>query len=653
MGPYPLRPAKAMKYLHMASRPEHDTVTEPSTADTPAATASAGDNAIPDLGSMRRQWPIETRIDAEHVRLLFSLGEASRWTVFGAILIVGLAFYETAPVWSIPAVAAIQLVAQFAFDRVRAGFRADPDAIPNAMKWAHRYALVTLVSGATWGVGTLLWVPGSSFAHEIFYMLVLMALVMGTAVSRANYPPAIVYYTVASCLPLTVILLLRAEPLSIAIVLLAGMFFATIAGWTRRINQGYREAFRLRFENADLLERMDRAHAASEQRRSDAEASEARAKAAMQAKQEFLDIISHEVRAPLDGLRNMAMYLADEAVNDTQLKIAASVEETSQLLRRLIDDMIDFSEIEAHSLELKPRSFDPAELAASIVRLTRHQAVARGLSLELDKSIDLPPSMIADPDRVKQVLSNLVGNAVKFTYHGGVVVRVSTLKTPEGETVFRFSVTDTGPGLTADARKRIFDAFTQGADARDFRFSGKAAGAGLGLPISERLVRMMGGHLGVDSTPGQGSSFWFLLPAEPGGAAAYFAEMREEEIPERHEEPERLIDLDHLYELEQRIGGQNITDHLVAGLERVLAIHREIEKARTLRDGEALAARARELRLAAGDIGLTAVALIASDIDAALGQGEADAAMHSVPRLQKKITATWRALAKAYPSLAA
>jgi nitrogen-specific signal transduction histidine kinase len=398
---------------------------------------------------------------------------------------------------------------------------------------------------------------------------------------------------------------------------------------------------------------MNRAHAASEQRRRDAEEAEARARAAMQAKQEFLDIISHEVRVPLDGLRNMAMYLADEAVNDTQMKIAASVEETSQLLRRLIDDMIDFSEIEARSLELKPRSFNPAELAAGIVRLTRHQAVARGLSLELDKGIDLPPSMIADPDRVKQVLANLVGNAIKFTYQGGVVVRVSTLKTPDNETLFRFSVTDTGPGLTDEARRRIFDAFAQGADARDFRFAGKAAGAGLGLPISERLVRMMGGHIGVDTAPGQGSTFWFILPAEPGGAASYIASLREGDEPVRQREPERLLDLDHLYELEQRLGGAPITNHLVEGLERILAIHRQIEKARTLRDGEALSAHARELRLAAADIGLTAVALVAGDIDTALSHGEADAAMHAVPRLQQKITATWRALAKAYPSLAA
>lgn len=614
---------------------------------------SSAEGAAPLFGHGRRQYPIEARIAAEQVKLLLSLGEASRFTVFGGILVVGLAFYPTAPIWATAVVAAIQLVAQIAFDRVRAGFRADVNAVANAQKWAQRYALVTLISGSTWGVGAILWLPGSSFAHEVFYLLVLASLVMATAVSRATHPPAILCYTVASCSPVAAMLVMRGDPLALATVALAAMFFATVAGWTRRINTGYREAFRLRFENADLVERMERAHAATEQRRRDAEEAEARARAAMQAKQEFLDIISHEVRTPLDGLRNMAMYLADEAVNETQLKIAASVEETSQLLRRLIDDMIDFSEIEARSLELKPRSFDPVELAAGIVRMTRHQAVARGLSLELDVAPGTPTHMNADADRVRQVLANLVGNAIKFTYQGGIVVRVASLPTPGGDFVFRFSVTDTGPGLSEEARKRLFDAFSQGADARDFRFTGKTAGVGLGLPISDRLVRMMGGHIGVDSTPGQGSTFWFLLPAEPGGAVDYFASLRAEAAPAPDHKPERLIDHDHLYELERRIGGDHITDYLISGLERVLALHREIEKARTLRDGAALSEGARALKLAASEIGLTAISLVASDIEGALGQGEPDAAMGAVPRLQQKITATWRALAKAYPSLAA
>lgn len=519
------------------------------------------------IGPIRRTAPIETRIDAEQVKLLLALGESSRFTVFGAILIVGAVFYETAPVWAIPVVISIQIVAQFLFDQVRAGFRSDPDATINARKWANRYALVTIISGSTWGVGALVWLPGSSFTHEIFYMLVLASLVMATAISRANHPPAVIAYTLASSLPLVAMLLWRADVLAIATALLAAMFFATVAGWTRRVNESYREAFRLRFENADLVERMARAHAATEQRRRDAEEAEARARSAAQAKQEFLDIISHEIRGPLDGLRNMAKFLADDASTDTQFKIAASIEETSQLLRRLVDDMLDFSEIEARSLELKPRSFNPVELAAGVVRVTRHQAVDRGLSLELDAAPDTPTEMKADPDRVRQVLMNLVSNAIKFTYHGGVVLRVAPVTVAGGETILRFSVTDTGPGLSQESKQRIFQAFAQGTDAQDFRFSGKAAGAGLGLPISDRLVRMMGGHIGVDSTPGQGSSFWFLLPMEPGGAVEYFTSLRlEAKSPEV--KPERLIDHDHLYALELRIGGQHITNHLVAGRER-------------------------------------------------------------------------------------
>ncbi|WP_049767682.1 sensor histidine kinase [Parvibaculum lavamentivorans] len=622
-------------------------------ADRPAGTEAGQPQEAVFPGTVRRNPPIETRIVAEQVKLLLSLGEASRWTIFGGILVVGLAFYQTAPIWATAVVAAIQLIAQFAFDRVRAGFNADPDNVEHAPKWAHRYALVTLISGATWGVGALLWLPDSSFAHEVFYMAVLAALVMATAVSRATYPPAVIYYTLSSCLPAVIMFATRGDALSVAAVLLALMFFATIMGWTRRINEGYREAFRLRFENADLVERMARAHAATEQRRRDAEEAEARAKAAMQAKQEFLDIISHEVREPLDGLRNMALYLGDEAVNETQIKIAASIEETSQLLRRLVDDMIDFSEIESKSLELKPRSFDPVELTASVVRMMRHQAVTRGLSLELDVAPGIDALMTADADRLRQVLSNLIGNAIKFTYQGGVVVRVASLKTPGGETVFRFSVTDTGPGLAEDARARLFEAFTQGADARDYRFSGQTAGVGLGLPISERLVRLMGGHIDVDSTVGQGSTFWFLLPSETGGAREYFAALCDEARPDGTAKPERLIDHDHLYELERRLGGHHITDHLVTGLQRVLALHRDIEQARSSGNGAALAEGALSLKTAAADLGLTAIATVADNIGTAAGQGEQEAAMREVPRLQQKIAATWRELAKVYPSLAA
>ncbi|PKQ07849.1 MAG: hypothetical protein CVT72_01880 [Alphaproteobacteria bacterium HGW-Alphaproteobacteria-11] len=614
-------------------------------------TDTEGTSAAAPVGPVRRSHPIDERIDAEQVRLLLELGEASRLTVFGAIVVVGLAFWPYAPLWTIGVVMAIQLVAQFLFDRVRAGFRADPDAVGNAALWANRYALVTLVSGSTWGVGSLLWLPGASFTHEIFYVLVLACLAMATAITRANHPPAVIYYIAASCLPIIGLLLWRAEPLAIATVMLAAIFFATVAGWTRRVNTSYREAFRLRFENADLAERMARAHAVAEQKHRDAVDAEARATAAMQAKQAFLDIMNHEVRAPLEGLSNMAMHLADEPLSDAQRKIAQSMEETSQLLRRLFDDMIDLSQMEALSLELKPRRFNPAELAGSVVRMMRHQANERGLSLELDVAQGAGADMLADADRVRQVLTNLIGNSIKFTDNGGIVVRIAPIQTPDGDTVVRFSVNDTGPGLSDESRAQLFETFWQGGDARDFRFAGKAGGMGLGLPICDRLVRLMDGRIGVDSAPGQGSTFWFLLPMEPGGAAGYFASLAADATMPRHKEPEQLIDLGHLYDIEREVGPQRITDHLLSGLERVLTLHRAVERARTERNEAALAEGAHALRAAAGNIGLAAISHVAGDIETALDYGEIDAAMRDVQRLQQKITATWRELAKAYPSL--
>lgn len=627
------------------------THSEPDKTSTKAETDGEAVDIAPS-GPVHRAHPIEARIDAEQVRLLLTLGEASRLTVFGGIVVVGLAFWPHAPIWTIGVVAAIQLVAQVLFDWVRAGFRADPDAVTNAALWGKRYALVTIVSGSTWGVGALLWLPGASFAHEIFYVLVLACLAMATAITRANHPRAVIYYITASCLPTVVLLVWRADPLAIATVVLAGMFFATIAGWTRRVNGGYREAFRLRFENADLAERMARAHAATEQKRRDAEEAEARAKAAMRAKQAFLDILNHEVRAPLEGLSNMALHIADEPLSDTQRTIARSMEETSQLLRRLFDDMLDLSQMEALSLELRPRHFDPAELAGSVVRMLRHQANERGLSLELDAALDAGADMLADADRVRQVLTNLIGNGIKFTEKGGIVVRVAPIQTAGGDKVVRFSVTDTGRGLSDESRAKLFETFWQGDDARDFRFAGKAGGMGLGLPICDRLVRLMGGKIGVDSAPGQGSTFWFLLPAQPGAAADYFASLTTDAVPPRHHPADKLIDLGHLYEIEREIGSQRITDHLVAGLERVLTVHRRIENARTTRDEAALAEGARAMQAAADDIGLSAISHVASDIEMALDHGEAEAAMRDVPRLQQKITATWRELAKAYPGLA-
>lgn len=599
-----------------------------------------------DVAGFKAPPSLVSRINAEQIRLLLDLGAASRYSLFAAILIVGLAFHPTAPLWTIAAVCAIQLVAQTGFDRVRAGFLADPDAASNALIWARRYAAMTLISGSTWGVGGLLWLPGASFTHQVFYVMVLACLGMATAVSRANYPPAVAAYVIAAGAPTLTLLLMSGDPLAIATVALAAIFLTTIAGWTRRINRSYEDAIRLRLENADLVERMARAHAATGQERQDAEEAERRAKAANEAKSQFLAILGHEVRAPLDGLASMALQLSDEPLSETQRNLAQTIGESSQMLRRLFDDMIDFSQMEARTLELKPGIFDPAELAKSVVRLMRHQAKARQLSLELDLVPGTPPAMIADPDRLRQILVNLISNAIKFTETGGVILRVAPVPIAPAQTALRFSVSDTGAGLTPAMQARLFESFSPGKTHTAGR--DKPEGMGLGLAICDRLVKLMGGRIGVDSVPGQGSTFWFLLPGEPGADTLLGAF---EPGPQPLPEIERLVDHAHLYEIERALGVDAMRDHLVAALENILGLLRRIEAARDQRDLAALTGHAEALKSAASDLGLLAVSRAAREISQAIHDGQEEGALHGVPRLQQKISATWRALAQTFPSL--
>lgn len=616
------------------------------TAKTEASDADAIELAMG--GRVKRPPDLAARIEAEQIRLLFDLGETSRYTLFGGILVVGLAFYPTAPLWATAVVLFIQLVAQIAFDRVRAGFRADPNAAERANLWARRYAAVTLVSGSTWGVGGLLWLPGASFAHYIFYALVISSLAMATAITRATYPPAVVAYIATATAPSAVLLLLTGDPLGFATVVLAIIFLLTVAGWTRRINRSYREAIRLRFENADLIERMARAHAATEQKRQDAERAERAARAAARAKDEFLAILGHEVKAPLDGIARMAALLRAEPASEARADLLREIGASSAILQRLFDDMIDFSQMEARTLELKLVTFDPAEIAKSVVRLMRPQASERGLSLELDLAPGTPSHLVSDPDRLRQILVNLLSNAIKFTETGGVILRLQPVRLEPRALGLRFSVLDTGIGFTPDAQARLFKSFARGEAVTGQR---RPEGMGLGLAISDRLVRMMGGRLHLDSAPGQGSTFWFLIAQEPGvGIVPHPPEAADRNFPEV--DRERLIDHDHLYELERALGPHGIADRMVDALNRILHLQRRIETARHDRDPARLAECMPALRQIAAEIGLVAVMGIADDIGRALEEGDADRALYDVPRLQQKLSATWQALERSFPRLA-
>ncbi len=232
------------------------------------------------------------------------------------------------------------------------------------------------------------------------------------------------------------------------------------------------------------------------------------AESAVMAKGEFLATMSHEIRTPLNGIVPMLDLLMNSRLAPDQQELVRTAYSSSHQLLRIVDDILDYSKLEADKLDLETTTFNLRELMESVITLMERPAEAKGLHLllNIDQSVRLP--VRGDPIRLRQVLSNLISNAVKFTERGNVTLSVKRLRETAAQHHLRFDVRDTGIGIEPAAQERLFRAFNQ-ADASTTRLYG---GTGLGLAICRRIVTLMGGRIGVESEPGRGSSFWFEIP---------------------------------------------------------------------------------------------------------------------------------------------
>jgi len=287
-----------------------------------------------------------------------------------------------------------------------------------------------------------------------------------------------------------------------AALLLAGAAVWGIILWRNRL---------LRRRNLQLEHAVRQRTAELESERTKVMEEKKRADAASESKGRFLATMSHEIRTPMNGVIGMlGLLLETPPLTSEQQDFAETARDSAHALLRIINDILDFSKIEAGKLAFERVDFEPAEVVRGVWRLLGDGAKVKRLEFVCGIPAPLPGRVRGDPTRLRQVLMNLVGNAIKFTEKGRVELQVAVEAESDSFVRLRFGVTDTGIGISEETQRRLFEPFAQ-ADRSTAR---KYGGTGLGLSISKQLIAGMEGELQVESVPGLGSKFWFVLPLE-------------------------------------------------------------------------------------------------------------------------------------------
>jgi signal transduction histidine kinase/HPt (histidine-containing phosphotransfer) domain-containing protein len=443
---------------------------------------------------------VEAGVFAGRIDVLYRLGRHNLFLPFSALCIAGVLYRGATPVW----IAIIPLLLQIAVTvvtaRVISAYVVRPKDDPPE-KWANRYTALSAAAGASWGVGAVLWFEPHTFPAEAFLTLAFLGMTSAEFIARSAHRPAYIAHATLSLGPLAMMLAAQGSTYALMSSVLVLFFGGVLYSYCDEMASILDESIRLRRENADLVVKLSREKAEAEKARDLAEAS-------TRAKSAFIANISHEIRTPLNALLGMAQLLERSELDRAQRNHVKVLLEAGRGLKTLLDDVIALSRDEGRFDGQPDDDCDAAQAARTVARLLQPRAWEKQLRLTVTAATNLP-RVAADPRRVRRVLLKLADNAVKFTDRGGIEIRVDAEMDAQGKQRLRFSITDTGLGITPEIATHLFEPFAQA----EISYSRRHEGAGLGLAVAKRTIEALGGTIGFESEAGQGATFWFTVPA--------------------------------------------------------------------------------------------------------------------------------------------